>query len=98
MLLIVEGKIRGKTFHSVNRCAYANNKHMNDFDKSKESSYVKYSNANDLYGWAMSQKLPVNGFTWFEDLSEFDEGFKKSYNKKVKKDIFWRSIFNIVKI
>ena len=33
-----------------------------------------------LYGWAMSQKLSVNGFEWVEDISEFDESFTKSYN------------------
>ena len=33
-----------------------------------------------LYGWAMSQKLTVNGFEWVEDISEFDESFAKSYN------------------
>ena len=43
----------------------------------------------------MSQKLPVNGFKWVEDLSKFDEGFLKSYNEKNKEDIFLKSIFNI---
>ena len=43
---------------------------------------------NDLYGWAMPQKLPVNNFKWFEDLSDFDEGFLKSYNKKSKEGYF----------
>ena len=33
-----------------------------------------------LYGWAMSQKLTVNGFEWVEDISEFHESFTKSYN------------------
>ena len=36
----------------------------------------------------MSQKLPVNGFKWFEDLSEFDKGFIKSYNEKSKEGYF----------
>ena len=46
----------------------------------------------------MSQKLPVNGFNWVEDLSEFDEGLIKIFNKKVNKDIFLKVIFNIQKI
>ena len=55
---------------------------MKDFDKNKESSYLKYCNVNNLYVWAMSQKLPVNGFKWVEDLSKFNENFIKSYNEK----------------
>ena len=43
-----------------------NNKNMKDYDKNKESSYLKYWNVNILYGWAMSQKLPVNDFKWVE--------------------------------
>ena len=42
----------------------ANNKYMKNYDKNKESSYIQYLDANNLYGWAMSQKLLVDGFTW----------------------------------
>ena len=38
--------------------------------------------ANNLYGWAMSQRLPVNGFEWMEQLSEFDGHFIKNYDEK----------------
>ena len=55
---------------------------MTDYDKNKETSYLKYWDLNNLYGWVMSQKLLLNGFKWVEDLSEFDEGFIKSYNEK----------------
>ena len=37
---------------------------MKNYDKSIESSYIEYLDANNLYGWAMSQKLPVKGFKW----------------------------------
>ena len=37
-----------------------------------------YLDANNLYGWAMSKKLPVNGFKWENDLSRFNKNFIKS--------------------
>ena len=40
------------------------NKYIKNYDKNKESSYIQYLDANNLYGWAMSQKLPVNDFKW----------------------------------
>ena len=39
----------------------------------------KYWDVNNLYGWEMSQKLPVNGFKWVKDLSECNEVYIKSY-------------------
>ena len=61
MLLMVEEGIRGGICHSIQRYAKANNKYMKNYDENKESSYIQYLDANNLYGWAMSQKLPVNG-------------------------------------
>ena len=62
MLLMVEKGTRGGICHSIYRHAKANNKYMKNYDKNKESSYLMYLNANNLYGWAMSQKLPVGRF------------------------------------
>ena len=62
MLLMVEEGIRGGICHSIHRYAKANNKYVNNCDENEESSYIQYLDANNLYGWAMSQKLPVNNF------------------------------------
>ena len=88
MLLMIEAGIRGGMCQSVHRYAKANNKYMKNYDKSIESSYLMYLDANNLYGWAMSQKLPVNGFKWEDDLSRFNERFIKSYNENSNKGYF----------
>ena len=62
MLLIVEKGIRGRIFQAVHRYAKANNKYMKNYDGNNESSYLMYLDANNLFGWAMSQKLTVDGF------------------------------------
>ena len=81
MLLIVEEGIRGGICHSIQRYAKAKSKYMKNYDESKESLYIQYLDANNLYGWAMSQKLPVNGFKWLEDTSEINEEFIKNYDE-----------------
>ena len=54
---------------------------MKNYDKNKEFSYIQYLDANNLYGWALSQKLPVNGFKWVKNTSKIDEEFIKNYHK-----------------
>ena len=66
---------------STYRYAKANNKYMKNYDKSIESSYLAHLDANNLYGWSMIKKFPVNGFKWIEDLSEFNEDFIKNYDE-----------------
>ena len=85
MLLMVEEEIRGGICYSIHRYAKANNKYMKDYDKIKESSYIQYLDANNLYGWAMSQKLPVNGFKWIKNTSKIDEKFIKNYDENSDK-------------
>ena len=58
---------------------------MENYDKNFESSYVIYLDANNLYGWAMSRKLPVNGFKWKKYVSKFDEDFIKNYDEDSNK-------------
>ena len=81
MLLMVEERIRGGMCHSIHRYANANNKYMKNYDKNKESSYIQYLDANNLNWWAMSQKLPVNGFKWVNNVTEINEEFIKNYDE-----------------
>ena len=97
MLLMAEKGIRGGICHSIYRYSKANNKYMNNYDKNKELSNLQYWDANNLYGWTMSQKLRVNNFEWIEDTSQFNEDFIKNIMKKVIKDTFLKLMFNILK-
>ena len=81
MLLMIEEGISGGMCQSTHRYAKANNKYMKNYDKSIESSYLAYLDANNLYGRAMSQKLPVNGFKSENSLSRFNEDFITNYNE-----------------
>ena len=82
MLLMVEEGFRGGLCQSTYKYAKANNKYMKNDDKSIESSYLKYLDANNLYGWVIPQKLPVNGFMWYNDyLSDFSEEFIRNYDE-----------------
>ena len=57
MLLMVEESIRGGICYAIYHYVKANKKYMKDYDKSKESLYLKYLDVNNLYGWMMSQRL-----------------------------------------
>ena len=58
---------------------------MKDYDESKESSYIQHLDPNNLYGAAMSEKLPMNGFKWVSDILRIDKKFVKNYNKNSSK-------------
>ena len=80
MLLMIENSIRG-ICQATYRYDRANNKYMKNYDKNQELSYLEYLEANNLYGWAMCEKLPVNGFKWVTKLGKFNEDFIKNYNE-----------------
>ena len=85
MLLMVEKGIRGGICHSIQRYAKANNKYMKNHVNNEDSSYIQYLDANKLYGWAMSKKLPTNGFKWIDNSETakhvINEDFIKNYNE-----------------
>ena len=84
MLLMVEKGIRGGICHCILRHAEASNKYMKSYNDNEESSYIQYLDANNLYGWTMSKKLPTNGFKWLdtsETSNKINEEFTKNYNE-----------------
>ena len=81
MLLMVEKGIKGGICHAIHRYAKTNNKYIKNYDRNIISSYLLYLDANSLYGWGMSQKLPVNDFKWIKKLSKFNEDFIKNYDE-----------------
>ena len=81
MLLMIEKGIKGGIRHAMDRYAKANNNYMKHYNKDEEESFLEYLDGNNLYGWAMSERLPVDGFEWINDLSKIDEDFIKNYDK-----------------
>ena len=81
---MVEKGIRGGICHSMHRYAKANNKYIQNYNNNEDSSYIQYLDANNLYGWAMSKKLQVNGFKWFDTSktsNKINEDFIKNYDE-----------------
>ena len=69
MLMMFQRGIRGGITHISKRYAEANNKYMKNYDPEKKSTFIQYLDANNLYGWAMSQNLPTHGFKWMKDIT-----------------------------
>ena len=84
MFQFIEKGMRGGTSYIANRYGEANNKYMKTYDEKAPSKYIMYLDANNLYGWAMSQYLPNGGFRWMTEkqinkinLSKYSENSKK---------------------
>ena len=69
MLIMIEKGIRVGICHAILRYAKANNKFIKNYNKNIELLYLMYLDVNNLYGWAMFQKLPVDGFKWKKFIS-----------------------------
>ena len=84
MYQFIEKGLRGGISYISNRYGKANNKYMKTFDEKTPSRYIIYLDADNLYGWAMSQYLPTGGFKWLTekqidklDLAKYKEDSKK---------------------
>ena len=80
LLLMVEKGIRDGICYTISRYVKAKNKYMKNHDKIK-NHHIKYWDINNLYGWAMSQKLLVNDFNWVVETFRFNEDFIRIYNE-----------------
>lgn len=83
MFQFIEKGLRGGISYIANRYSKANNKYMKEYYENKPSKYIMYLDANNLYGWAMSQYLPTGGFKWMTqkqidniDLAKYKEDSK----------------------
>ena len=94
MLLQFEKGIRGGIATAVHKYAKANIKYMKNYDSTKQSTYLMYVDANNLYGYAMSKKLPVDNFKWETNLTIFTEYFIKNYNEET--DIGYLLFFDVI--
>jgi hypothetical protein len=75
--LMIEKGIRGGVSSIMTRHSQANNKYMKNFDANESVKFINYFDANNLYGWAMSQKMPYGDFEWVEvtSLDDLDSNY-----------------------
>ena len=73
MYEMIEAGLRGGMTQTTCKTVEANNKYMgSDYDSGKESSYINYLDANNLYGLSMIQKLPYRSLKWDDKITEDD--------------------------
>lgn len=83
----IKSGIRGGVVHCSNRYARANNKYMLDYDSSHPDTYLEYLDANNLYGWAMSQYLPTGNFEWVHNDINFNISTSSDYGYILEVDL-----------
>ena len=76
MFQFIEKGIHGGVFYIANRYGKANNEYMKEYNDKASSKYIMYLDANNLYGWAMSQYLPTGNFKWMSnrEIKQIDLG------------------------
>ena len=84
MFQFIEKGMRGGISYIANRYGKANNKYMKEYDEKAPSKYIMYLDANNLYGWAMSQYLPTGGFRWMTDKQINNIDLAKYYENSEK--------------
>ena len=72
MYLMIEPGIRGWVALITNQYTKANNPVDDEYNPNKENKYLIYLDVNNLYGWVMSQELPVGNFEWKDGIKHFD--------------------------
>ena len=84
MFQFIEKGMCGGVSYIANRYGNANNKYMKEYDQKVSLKYIMYLDANNLYGWAMSQYLPTGNFKWMTDkeISKIDLGKYKADGEK----------------
>ena len=70
--LFIEKGLNGGVSYIAKRYAKGNNKYMKNYNPKKPSKFMIYLDMNNLYGWAMSEYLPYEGFKWFKNFDGFD--------------------------
>ena len=90
MFQFIEKGMRGGISYIANRYGKANNKYMKNYDEKAPSQYIIYLDANNLYGWAMSQYLPTGNFKWLSQ-KQIEKNNLGKYTENSKKRIDIRS-------
>ena len=81
--LFIEKGLRGGISYIAHRYAKANNKYLPDYNPEKEDSYLMYLDANNLYGWAMIQRLPTGDFKWIDPETVNLESYNENSDKGI---------------
>ena len=80
MHLMTENGIKGGLTQVVKKYGIANNKYLPNYNKNIKSSYLQYLDANNLYEYAVTKKLPFNGFKW-SNPNKYTSEFIKNYDE-----------------